>query len=309
MAILIVFVAAVMLFLLLCYLAYLKAYFNKRNKKRDGSVLPSSEQYSKVRSITDQLYAEMKALEFEEIYITSRDGKKLFARYYHFADGAPIHIQCHGYRSSSLHDFCGGHKLIREMGHNILAIDQRAHGKSDGHTICFGIKERFDCLDFADYLVKRFGDDTRIILSGISMGAATVLMAAGEALPRNIVGIIADCPYSSPKAIILRVCSLLKIPPKLGYPFVYFGARIFGGFKLTETDPLRGAKASKVPILLIHGEGDDFVPCSMSREIADSNLEMVTFHSFPEAGHGLSYIADTERYKKITEDFLEKVLK
>lgn len=309
MKILIVLSVLAVILLLCCYAAYLKAYHNRRGKKKDSSVLPSSDQYTKVRSVTDLLYAEMKALDFEEVYITARDKTKLFGRYYHVADGAPIHIQCHGYRSSSIHDFCGGHKLAREMGHNILAIDQRAHGNSEGHTISFGIKERFDCIDWADYLIKRFGQNTKIILSGISMGASTVLMAAGEDLPENIVGIIADCPYSSPKAIILRVCQGMGIPPKLGYPFVYLGALLFGRFKLTETDAVKGAGKSKTPILLIHGEADDFVPCSMSREIAKANSEMITFHAFHDAGHGLSYVVDTERYVKETENFLNSIIK
>ncbi len=298
----------VFLFLLCCYLAYRKAYYNKKGRKKDSSVLPGDGQYAKVRSVTDLLYSEMLEQPYEEVCIIARDGKRLFGRYYHVSHGAPVHIQFHGYRSSSLHDFCGGHKLAREMGHNVLAIDQRAHGGSDGHTISFGIKERFDCIDWASYLIDRFGDDTKIILSGISMGAATVIMAAGEKLQKNIVAVIADCPYSSPKDIILSVCKGMGIPPKLGYPFVYLGARIFGGFKLTESDALRGAEKSDVPILLIHGEDDDFVPCDMSKMIAASNREKVTLLTFPGAGHGLSYIVDTERYTKAVADFLNTVL-
>ncbi len=301
-------IAVIAMFILCCYLAYRKAFYNKKGKKKDSSVLPSSEQYSKVSSITDALYAEMKEQTFEDVYIKAHDGKRLYGRYYHICDGAPIHIQFHGYRSSSLHDFCGGHKLARELGHNVLAIDQRAHGNSQGHTISFGIKERFDCISWAEYLIGRFGDDTRIILSGISMGAATVLMAAGERLPENIVGVIADCPYSSPKEIILSVCADMGIHPKLGFPFVYIGALLFGGFNLTECDAVRGAMNSSVPVLLIHGEADDFVPISMSYKISKANPEAVKFVPFPEAGHGLSYVVDTERYTNEVAHFINKIV-
>ncbi len=66
--------------------------------------------------------------------------------------------------------------MLRE-GHNVLMIEERAHLESEGHTITFGIKERYDALDWIRYALQRFGEDTRIILVGISMGAATVLMA------------------------------------------------------------------------------------------------------------------------------------
>jgi len=298
----------IFLVLLCSYLAYLKAFHNSRGKKKDTSVLPDGEQYKKVTSFTDGLRAEMEALECEKIYIKSRSGLKLAARYYHVCDGAPLHIQFHGYRGSALNDFCGGNKLAREFGHNTLVIDQRAHGESEGHTISFGIKERLDCIDWVNYAVERFGSDIKIFLSGVSMGATTVLMASGEVLPPSVVGVIADCPYSSPKDIILKVCGDIGLPPKLSFPFAYLGALIFGHFNLTECSAVDAARRSKIPILLVHGEDDDFVPCEMSRRIAAANPEKITFETFPLAGHGLSFVADSERYVKILGDFIHRVI-
>ncbi|MBQ8208777.1 MAG: alpha/beta hydrolase [Clostridia bacterium] len=291
------------------YLAYLKAFYNRRGRKRDASVLPPSDEYKSVKSITDELVAEIKALEWEQIYITSRDGLKLAAKYHHISDEAPLHIQFHGYRGSAYRDFCGGNKLARDMGHNTIIVDQRAHGESEGHTISFGIKERLDCLDWINYAIERFGKDKKIIISGLSMGASTVLMAACEALPENVVGIIADCPYSSPKEIIMKVCRDIGLPPKPSYPFVYLGAIIFGGFRLTECDPVAGARNSKIPILLLHGEQDNFVPLEMSQRIAEANPEKIKFLTFEGAGHGLSFIVQSEIYVKETMDFINKVTK
>lgn len=148
----------------------------------------------------------MDELTFESVFITSFDGVKLYARYYHVRDGAPLQIQFHGYRGSALLDFCGGNKLAREIGHNTLVVDQRAHGKSGGNTITFGINERYDCLSCINYAVERSGKETPIFLSGVSMDAATVLMASELNLPDNVIGIIADSPYSSPEEIIRKVC-------------------------------------------------------------------------------------------------------
>lgn len=308
MGFLIALAAILFIFLLLSYAVYRKAFYNRRGKKRDASVMPKSEQYDAHREMTRLLSEEMKARDWEKVHISSRDGVRLAAIYYHISDEAPLHIQFHGYRGTPYRDFCGGNKLAIDMGHNTLVVFQRAHLESEGHTISFGIKERFDCLDWINYAVDRFGEDKKIIISGLSMGAATVIMAAAEHLPRNVRGIIADCPYSSPKEIILKVCAEMGLPPLLCYPLIYCGALIFGGFKLTECDAVRGAKNAKIPILLLHGEDDDFVPLEMSRKIAEANPEMVRLHTFEGAGHGLSYMVSCERYTKLTVDFICEVL-
>jgi ABC-type multidrug transport system fused ATPase/permease subunit len=113
---------------------------------------------------------------YEDVYIKSRDRLKLHARYYHKVDGAPIIIKVHGYNGCPLRDFCGGGVEHLDKVYNVLLIDQRAHEYSEGKSTTFGIKEKYDVCDWAKYLVKRFGKDTKIVIYGISMGAATVLM-------------------------------------------------------------------------------------------------------------------------------------
>lgn len=250
---------------------------------------------------------EMNELTFESVFITSFDGVKLYARYYHVRDGALLQIQFHGYRGSALRDFCGGHKLARESGHNILAVDQRAHGKSGGNTITFGINERYDCLSWVNYAVERFGKETPLFLSGVSMGAATVLMASELNLPENVVGIIADSPYSSPEEIIRKVCREdMGLPPAIAMFFIRLGAKVFGHFDLRKADAINAVHHTKIPILLLHGESDLFVPCDMSKIIAENASGQIFRETFPNAGHGLSYIVDPDKYSKITISFIEE---
>ena len=170
--------AAVAVVALITCWAYCKAFYMSHRQRNKGYPLPGSEQYARVRSKTDRLYHEMQAVPFEDVWITADDGIRLHGLYHHIDDAAPLQIQFHGYRGSAFRDFCGGHKLARECGHNTLVVDQRAHGKSDGSTISFGIRERHDCLCWLRYAVERFGKDKSVFLSGVSMGAATVLMAA-----------------------------------------------------------------------------------------------------------------------------------
>ena len=309
---LILLTAAAVLLLIIIYLSVftyrMTFYWPKRLHPSPDTLLPGK-QYDLYKDETVAMMEELAGCSFEEVTITAKDGVKLFGRYYHVADGAPVQLQMHGYHGSYLRDFCGASKLAREMGQNALIIDQRSHGNSGSSTVTFGIKERLDCLCWIEYLVERFGSETPIFLSGVSMGAATVLMASELELPRNVIGIVADCPYSSPGAIIRKVAKGRGFPPKLSYPFIKLGALLWGGFDLDEASAAEAVKHTKVPILLIHGEEDHLCPCSMSREIAENGGEMVQLETFPEADHGLSFMLDLPRYRRLCKTFMEKQLK
>lgn len=290
------------------YYAYRTAFFNPRPKYDDPFRLPKDAQYQKDRDTMLALIHEVHNLPFEEITINSFDGLKLYGRYYHTADNAPLQIQMHGYHGTSFRDFCGGHKIARETGHNILLIDQRAHGNSEGKTITFGIKERHDCLSWIQYANKRFGTKTPIILCGVSMGAATVLMASELDLPENVAGIIADCPYSSPKEILCKVCKDKHFPVPIVYLLLRLGALIYGHFNVTECSAIDAVKNTKIPILLIHGEADFFVPTQMSHSIHGSCSSDKMLVTVPEAGHALSYIVDNKLYTTASKEFIQKCL-
>ena len=288
------------------YYAYRIAFYSP-NVGRDQIPSTKSHQYDPYRAEMKRLFHQLNDRTCEFVTVTSHDNLVLSGRYYHVKDGAPLDIGFHGYRSSPLTDFSGGGELSFQMGHNLLLVDQRAHGKSQGRTIAFGIQERKDLLKWVNYAVDRFGKDVQIVLYGISMGGSTVLMASELALPKNVRGIIADCPYSSPMEIMLHVGKKMPFPNGLIRPFVKLGAKIYGGFDVEEADAAEAVKQAKVPILILHGEADSFVPPEMS-DIASGNPEMVSRFTFPNANHGLSYLEDTPRYEKIVTDFMNKIL-
>ncbi len=296
------------LIVLLSYGAYRKTFYQNRKRPENIYSMPkkmSEETVTRTRA----LIRSLDAMEYEPIEIRSADGLRLFGRYYHVSDGAPLHIQLHGYRSYAMRDFCGGNPMVRELGHNTLVVDQRAHGRSDGRTITFGIKEKQDCLLWAEYAARRFGRSTPIFLSGVSMGAATVLMATELPLPDTVVGVIADCPYSSPRAIIRKVIGDMRLPVRAAYPLVRFGARVFGGIRNLDGEGAACAvRRSKIPILLIHGAADGFVPCEMSREIADACASPVRLELFDGADHAMSYMSDHDRYRRVSADFADACL-
>ena len=300
-----------LLILLAAYICYRIAFWAPtRVLDEDVQIhLPEGEQYIKVRKGIEKCVSDMLARPFEPVTIVTFDGQKLYGRYYHVADGAPLQIQFHGYKSSAVLDFCGGSLYAGKIGHNALVVDQRSHGKSEGKSITFGVLERRDVLCWIDYARSRFGTDVQILLAGLSMGAATVLMATDQPLPPNVKGVIADCPYSSPSAIIKTVCRRdMHLPAGLMYPFIKLGARLFAGFDLEESSAVTAVANTPVPILLIHGTGDKFVPCAMSQDIKKANPDMITLVTIPEAGHGLCYMTEPAIYENAMQDFIQKVL-
>lgn len=305
----IVFILLILLLLFVfsgSYYAYRIAFYNPpsdpdKAPNMDGSV------YEPYREEITRLYRQIRDRDCEQVTIYSEDGLKLHGRYYHIQDGAPLDIGFHGYRSRPFTDFAGGSTLSFEMGHNLLLVDQRAHGRSEGRTISFGIRERWDVLSWVDYALERFGDNTQILLYGVSMGAATVLMASDLDLPSNVKGIVSDCPYTKPLDVILHVGKTTVFPQWLIKPFAILGARIYGGFDLLETDAVRAVQNTQVPILIIHGESDHYVPCEMS-DLVSANPAMVERHTFPGAAHGISYLVDAPRYHKIVKAFVQRVL-
>jgi len=171
--------------------------------------------------------------------------------------------------------------------------------------LTFGIKERFDCLSWVNYAVERFGSDVKIRICGVSMGAATVLMASGLDLPKNVYCVVADCPYSSPEKIIRKVVKDLKLPHKLIYPLINLSAKIYGKFSLSETTVLDEIKKSKIPTIIIHGDDDRFVPKSMSDEILAVRPDFDS-KIFKGSGHGLSYMDYPDEYTETIIEFIKK---
>lgn len=293
------------LILLISYICYRIAFYAPPRKPLpEGTIeIPEGEIYEVHREKMESWVRQMWKLPCQSFEITAFDGLKLYAKYYEFAPGAPVELMFHGYRGSAERDLSGGIERCFRVGRSALIVDQRCAGNSGGHVITFGVHERRDCLSWIDFAIDHFGPDVKIILTGISMGASTVLMAGGEELPPNVVGILADCGYTSAKAIMYEVIRKMGLPPKPSYPFVKLGARIFGRFDLEETSPLEAVRRCKLPVIFFHGEADDFVPCYMSQENFEACASRKHLVTIPGAGHGLAYAVEPDRYVEELYDF------
>ena len=295
---------AIIAALIISYICYRMAFYAFKNPADELEYpIPEGKAYEPYRDKMINWLKETRQLPHDVITVTSFDGLTLQGKFYEYAPGAPIELMFHGYRGLAERDLCGGAQRCFALGHSALIVDQRGCGSSEGKVITFGINESRDCHTWLQYITDRFGAESRVILTGISMGAATVLTAAGTPLPDNVVGVLADCGYTSAKDIIQKVIRQMGLPPKLAYPFVKLGAKLYGHFNLEETSPVQALKNCRVPVIFFHGEDDDFVPCEMSRinyECCASAKKLVTTAG---AGHGLSYPQDPEGYLGALREF------
>ena len=258
---------------------------------------------------TEEILAGVRLMqEAEDIFLPSYDGLRLHGRLLQQPGAKGTILLFHGYRSSWVIDFSIVLPYYFSLGYNLLAVDERAHGESEGTYITFGVRERHDVATWTAYAAMHFGPAHPLILDGLSMGAATVLMASDLPLPLSVRGIIADCGFSSPYAIMKSVfrahCRRLPAGPLLALTDVF--TRLFAGFSLKGVSTLDAVAKTKLPILFIHGTGDTFVPCSMTQAAYDACAAPKQLVLVPDAGHGCSYLVDRPRVQAELAAFLSK---
>ena len=240
----------------------------------------------------------------QDVYITSDDGLKLHGHWIPVEDANGTIILAHGYRSTKLVDFGAVFDLYHSLGMNILVPDQRCHGLSEGKFITFGVKESGDMRNWIDFHNRELGS-WQIILSGLSMGASTMIYLADEDLPKNVKGIIADCGFTSPKEIISSVfTNVTHLPPLPTIWAADLFARMFAGFRLSQKDSRISLSNSRIPVMMVHGKKDGFVPCKMTEEGFASCTGPKHLLLVDGADHGLSYIVDRQHYTQMVLDFL-----
>ncbi len=244
----------------------------------------------------------------QDVFIQSYDGLSLHGQYLTQKNSRGTLLLCHGYQSSGEGDFSCILKDYFALGFDLLIIDQRAHLQSQGKYLTMGVRERYDVRAWCLWLLQQRGEKHKVVLDGISMGATSVLMAAGLDLPLNVVAVLADCGFTSPREIFTHVMQTsVKIPT-----FMLSGAelccRVMAGFSIDGASTVEAVKRSDLPLLMLHGEGDDFVPCWMSEKtFAAAAVEDKQLLTVPGAGHGLSFLVDRERVWTALVAFLDRV--
>lgn len=252
---------------------------------------------------------EMSRRPHETVTISSYDGLKLAGEFYPHPEARGTILMFHGWRGSPESDFGCAMTAYYKKRLNLLLVHQRTQGSSEGRFITFGIKESRDVHSWVRWHGDRFGKDAPILITGISMGATTVLMSAGKPYCANVRGIIADCGFTSPREIIASVVRSRGLPPGPVVPVMGLYARIFAGFGFREYSTVEAVKDLKLPVFFAHGQGDKFVPCHMTEQAYEAcGSEDKTLLIVPKAGHGASYLVDRDIYEQKIADFVNRCL-
>lgn len=291
------------------------AYFYRRTMRRseaktERTVKMSGTDWKQYEPFMQERKRWMLEQPHRDVYIKSKDGLKLHATYFKGKEENKAVICFHGYTSRGMSDYIGLSKYYLEKGFRMLLVDERAHGESEGEYIGFGCADRWDALEWIRWVMEEAGDEVQILLHGISMGGATVLMTTGIELPQQVKGVVADCAFTSPKFVFIHVLrTMYHLPAFPMIPLADWVNKRLAGYGLDECNAAREARRAKIPALLIHGDKDSFVPCSMCEEIYENYGAVKSKLIVPEAGHAESYYKEREMYEKALDSFIGGVIK
>lgn len=244
----------------------------------------------------------------QDCYVRSTDGLLLHGFYLPAAKAERYVLLCHGYKGSGFGDFAYIARFLHENRCNLLFIDQRCCGLSEGKYITFGAKEQWDVQQWTYYIARRNKEKLPIYLYGESMGATSILMASGHHLPKEVKGLIADCGFHSMKGQLRDIAAnwfhlnwvellLLRVDLFCG---------LLGDFRMKDSDTTEAMRTNRRPVLFFHGGKDSYVEPKNTRynyALCQAPKELVLI---PEARHLCSSYVNPELYRRKLLDFFEK---
>lgn len=293
-----------------------KKLFDKVIPRKDGvrvdiDEMADSQKWEEYRKIITPNREWLQAQNPEEITIKARDGIKLHG-YFLPAENptGKLVIGLHGYSSIGISEFATSARFYHEQGFDVLIPDHRAHGKSEGDYVGFGILDRYDCLSWLSYVEKRFSQGVQILLHGTSMGATTSLMVTGfKELTPAVKGIIADCAFTSPYDVFAHI--LKRDYHMHEFPIMKINSamcRKKAGYGFEDYSTLTALETNTLPCLFIHGSEDDFVPVWMSDKNYEACKAPKKLLKIEGAAHGASTYQDKEKYQGALKEFIDKYL-
>ncbi|GEL76957.1 alpha/beta hydrolase [Tenuibacillus multivorans] len=216
-------------------------------------------------------------------------------------------IFAHGYLGRARDMGLYGQHYYEDLGYNMLTVDLRGHGQSEGDYIGFGWHSRLDMLDWIERVIEEQGKDSEIVLHGLSMGAATVLMTSGEDLPDQVQAIVADSSYTSVYDLFdYQMSRMFNLPSFPILPTTSLVTQAKSDFSLKEASALDQVKKAELPILYFHGRNDDFVPTRMAKELYNNTNSDATIKTFDESSHGEAFAIYREEYINVLNQFLKQ---
>lgn len=280
----------------------------RKPEKQRRQLRPLSETQKSHLQQREQALIWLNEAALQTVHVQSKDGLRLTG---HFLPAAqPTNktiLAVHGYHSNGRKEYAIFARFYHQLGYNLLMPDDRAHGESEGRYIGFGWLDREDCKQWIAWLREQHGAFAQVLLHGISMGAATVLMAAGDGLDSIVKGVVADCSYSGVwDEFAYQAKHSLHIPSFPILPLANLISRLLAGYDYKAASVKKQVKNIKIPVLFIHGTKDTYVPTTMVHELfaacrAPKRLLLVS-----GAVHADSYLTDTPSYEAAVTAHLQR---
>ena len=234
----------------------------------------------------------------ETVYLTAKDGRRLVGHWWAHPNAERVIVAMHGWRSSWDNDFGMAADFFRKQNCSVLFVEQRAQNSSEGDCIGFGVLERHDCLSWIKWVIGKTERKLPVYLAGVSMGATTVMLTAGLELPKEVKGIVADCGFTSIHDISQHVIkNNLRLHYGVGPRTVDSICRKRLQVGAKEHTTAEALKNANVPILIVHGTEDAFVPVSMAYENYKACKGPKELLIVPGADHGMSYYLNRKGYE------------
>ena len=304
-------IAAIIVLVIITLAIYNYTFVHKMSKRFDPFYMTDFDK-KYYGTFTDEMLNSSKRMnqtEHKHVFIKTHDGLKLNGHLYDLFEGRPLMIFFHGYHGSYLRDGYGSFRYCMDHRINILMIEQRAHCKSEGSTISFGINERLDAAKWVSYAKEIMPAGTKIILSGVSMGAATVMMASDLVdSDESVLCYIEDCGYTSPKEIIINTANSTSELLGKSYPLAKLAAKINGHFDLESSSAIESISKISKPMLFIHGGNDGFVPTPMCKRLFDAcSSKNKNMKIIEGAEHAIAALVGYDEYETAITDFLQTI--
>lgn len=294
---------------LFCAAWYLVDYALLPDVDRRDTRLAYERLYERVPDMRGWVDSVARAGMLRDTVIFMSDGRKAHALYMR-SDSARgrTAVIVHGYKNTAQTFLYLGRMYSRDFGYNILLPDLYAHGQSDGEDVQMGWRDRLDVVRWMDVAHSAFGngkDSVRIVLHGVSMGAATTMCVSGESLPEYVRCFVEDCGYTSTAAELgVQLEEQFRLPR---FPLIPLASRMCKmrfGWAFGDGTPLRQVARCHRPMLFIHGDSDAFVPTAFVYELYKAKPQPKQLWIAAGSRHAKSYIDHPVEYTRTVRGFL-----
>lgn len=251
---------------------------------------------------------------FEHYYHCRRDVLNVFSDFGYELHGFLMKQQeevnkyviiTHGYSANRWEGLAYAN-IYYELGYHVYLYDMRYHGNNEKSFCSMGYYEHMDIIAIAEELRRRYGNEIEIGLHGVSLGAASSILALR--LWQDFSFCVADCGFCDLKLLMKYLAGKwFHIPGIFVYPVAGIGVWMYH-FNLLKIKPMEALLANrKTPVMFIHGLADDFIPLEHSEKLYEAAQGYKEIHMIEGAEHARSVLHAPEEYKKLVADFLKRI--